>query len=132
MKRDPRLTKLNEVTQYMPVTDVLSFFKQLLGAFQEYQQTERDVARICAEKEVILKEITRRYDLYHAIFDRIFDERKEVIDKFFDIIDHGITSNDGQLVLAGVGGLARVVSSSPFANIQELSKLLESGRKIEI
>jgi hypothetical protein len=132
MKTDLRLKKLNEVTQYLPGTDVLSFFNKLLEAHQEYQHTERDLARISAMKEVILTEITSRYDLYHTIFDRIFDERKEVIDKHFDIIDRGIASDDKQLVLAGLEGLGRIVSTSPFANVQELSKLLESGRKIEI
>ena len=84
-----------------------------------------------AVKDVVLAEITNRYQLYRTVFDRIFDERKEAIDRHFDIIDRGIAGGDKQLILAGLEGLSRIVSSSPFANIQELSKLLESGKKIE-
>lgn len=132
MKKDSRLAKLNVVSQFMPSAEVLSFFNKLLEAHQEYQRTDREVARISAVKEVILTDIARRCEMYHVIFDKIFDERKVVIDKHFDLIDRGVASDDKQLVLAGIEGLSRIVASSPFANIHELSKLLESDRKIEI
>jgi hypothetical protein len=131
-KDEIRLTKLNEITKYVPGADVFAFFNNLLEAHKEEQKTQREIARIAAVKDVVLAEITNRYQLYRTVFDRIFDERKEAIDRHFDIIDRGIAGGDKQLILAGLEGLSRIVSSSPFANIQELSKLLESGKKIEL
>jgi hypothetical protein len=131
-KNDIRWAKVNEIAKYMPAADVLTFFNNLLEAHREEQTTQREIARIAAVKDVVLAEITNRYQLYRTVFDRIFDERKEAIDRHFDIIDRGIATSDKQLVLAGLDGLSRIVSSSPFANIQELSKLLESGKRIEI
>ena len=81
---------------------------------------------------MVLTEITKRYELYQSVFDHIFDERKQAIDRHFDIIDRGIAANDKDLIIQGLKGLSTIVSSSPFANLQELSELLESGRKVEI
>ena len=80
----------------------------------------------------MLTEIAKRYELYHRVFDKIFEERSGAIDRHFDIIDRGIASGDKELIVHGLEGLSRIVSASPFANIQELSKLLESGRTIEL
>ena|SRR5947209_1168010 len=127
-----RLAKVIELAKYMPAADVFSFFTNLLEAHKDQQATQREIARIAAVKDVVLAEITNRYQLYRTVFDRVFDERKEAIDRHFDIIDRGIAASDKHLILAGLEGLSRIVSSSPFANIQELSKLLESGKRVEI
>jgi len=126
------LAKLNGVSKIMPAADAMSFFNSLLEAYREEQNLRRDLAKIEAMKDVVLTEITKRYELYHRVFDRIFDERKDAIDRHFDIIDRGIAANDKELIIEGLRGLSTIVSSSPFANLQELSKLLESGRKVEI
>jgi len=116
----------------VPARLTLSRLPSWSAAVTLHQTTRREIARIAAVKDVVLAEITNRYQLYRAVFDRIFDERKEAIDRHFDIIDRGIAASDKQLITAGLEGLSRIVSSSPFANIQELSKLLESGKKVEI
>jgi hypothetical protein len=64
---------------------------------------------------MVLVEIITRFDLYHRVFDRIFDERKDVIHRHFDIIDRGIAINDKDLIIQGLKGLSTIVSSSPFA-----------------
>lgn len=132
MKKKSTLVKLNGISKIMPAADALSFFNSLMEAYREEQNLRRDLAKIEAMRDVVLTEITKRYELYHRVFDRIFDERKEAIDRHFDIIDRGIAANDKELIIQGLQGLSTIVSSSPFANLQELSKLLESGRKIEI
>jgi hypothetical protein len=128
MKKDIRLTKVREIAKYMPAADVFAFFNNLLEAHKDQQTTQREIARIAAVKDVVLAEITNRYQLYHTVFDRVFDERKEAIDRHFDIIDRGIAAGDKQLILAGLEGLSRIVSSSPFANIQELKSFWNQGR----
>ena len=132
LSRNSALSALGGISKIMPAADALSFFNSLTEAYREEQSLRRDLAKIEAMKDVVLTEITKRYDLYHQVFDRIFDERKGAIDRHFDIIDRGIATNDKELIIHGLQGLSTIVSSSPFANLQELSNLLESGRKIEI
>jgi len=126
------LQKLNQVSELMPSKDVLSFFDKLTDAYKEKQTTQREIAKIHAQKEVLLTEMEKRYDLYHKVFDRIFDERKVAIAKSFEIIDNGLKQGDKELVSIGMQGLSKVVSSSPFANIEQLSNMIEGGKIIEI
>ncbi|WP_129726028.1 hypothetical protein [Ectobacillus funiculus] len=84
------------------------------------------------QREVLLTEIQRKYDLYEKVFERIFDERKIAINKSFEVIDRGLETNDRELISSGLQSLSRVVSSSPFANLQQLSSALEGNNIIEI
>ena len=123
---------LDKVTDIMPKADVLDFIGKLSDAYREAAITKRDIARINALRDVLMTEITQKYSLYHKIFDRLFDQRQEVINKYFYFIERGIADNDRELITGGMQGLSQVVSSSPFTNIKELSEAIESGRKIDI
>jgi len=116
----------------MPTADALAFMNQLQGAYVTYRQTEVQLKTVEAQREVLITEIQQRYDLYHKVFDNIFDERKMAINKSFEIIDEGLKNNDRELVNIGMQGLSKVVSSSPFANVEQLTNLIESGHKIQI
>lgn len=126
------IKKLDQVSEIIPSPDVLDFFNKLTDAYKEAKITEREVAKIQAQKEVLLKEIEKKYDLYYTIFDRIFDERKEAIHKSFEIIDKGLNQGDKDLISVGMQGLSKVVSSSPFANLDQLSRMIEGNKVIEI
>ena len=120
------------VGKYLPNADVLSFFNNLVDAFREDRQTQREIADIDARRQVLIAEISRRYDLYQRVFDDVFAERKDAVDRQFDLVERGIQAKNNELIVRGLQGISAIVSSSPFANIQELAKLMESGRQIEI
>src|SRR5437016_1744730 len=115
LSKNQALVKLDGISKVMPAADVLSLFTSLMEAYREEQYLRRDLAKIEAMRDVVLTEITKRYELYHRVFDRIFGERKEAIDRHFDIIDRGIAANDKELIVQGLKGLSTIVSSSPFA-----------------
>lgn len=116
----------------MPSANVLSFFEKLSEAYSQHANTQRELANIQAKKEIVMLEINRRYDLYYQIFGQIFDERRGAINKSFEIIDKGLLANDKELISMGLQGLSNIVTSSPFANIQQLSSMLEGNKIIEI
>ncbi|PWK16495.1 hypothetical protein [Tumebacillus permanentifrigoris] len=126
------LSKLQTVQHIMPTPDVLDFFGKLSDAYRESLITTREMAAIEAQKEILLTEIENKYDLYHTIFQRVFDERQSAVNKSFEIIDKGLLEGDRELIGLGMQSLSKIVSSSPFANMQELSRCLESDRIIEI
>jgi len=130
--KEDALEKLDSIAELIPRADVLEFFRKLTEAYSEAQATAREIAKIEAQKEIVYMEITRRYDLYHTIFNQLFDERKRAIQKSFDIIDDGLKKGDKELIGMGLKGLSEIVSASPFANLRELSNLLEGNRSIEI
>lgn len=124
--------KLDSVTDIMPAPDVLNLFHKLTDAYGESQNTKKELAKIQAQKEVVIIEIEKKYELYHHVFDRIFAERGVAITKSFEIIDQGLSSGDKDLISMGLQSLSKIVSSSPFANFQQLSNMLEGNQIIEI
>jgi hypothetical protein len=121
-----------KIPDNMPGPDVTKAFTLFLEYKKENEMTKREIARYDAMKEVMITEITRKYDFYEKLFAAVFSERKIVIDKYFEIIDKGIKEKDNELVLAGLSNLSTVVASSPFANLGELKNLIESNKKIEM
>ncbi|WP_312756073.1 hypothetical protein [Rummeliibacillus suwonensis] len=124
--------KLEKVSKVIPATDVLDFFNRLQETYEIHRQTEVEIRKIEAQRDVIITEITQRYELYHKVFDSIFDERKLAISKSFEVIDQGLKNNDRELVNTGMQGLSKVVSSSPFANVDQLAKMIQGDKIIEI
>lgn len=122
----------SKVLDKVPAPDILAFFNNIIEAYREEQITKREIAKIDATKEVLLTEIKDRYTLYHKVFDAIFDERKDVINKYFDIIDKGVASNNNDVILQGLAGLSKIVTTSPFTDINTLSNLLEGNQKLEL
>ncbi|MGX3044221.1 hypothetical protein [Helicobacter sp. T3_23-1056] len=106
--------------------------KMVLEAHKENEITKRQIAEINAKKEVLITEIKERYDFYRYIFDNVFSERREVMNKQFEIIDKGIADNNEKLVSMGLENLSKVVSSSPIAEAIKLKNLIENGGKIEL
>jgi hypothetical protein len=126
------LAKLNEVANVIPKADVLNFFTKLTEAYQEHQVTKRELAKIEAQRDIVMSQIEKKYEAFYFVCEQIFSERKEAIQKAFDIIDRGLKEDDKELVSIGLHSLSKVVSSSPFASLQQLSGMLESGEVIEI
>jgi hypothetical protein len=124
--------KLGEVSDLIPAPDVLKFFNVLTEAYKEGQATKLELAKLEAQKEIAMLEIKNKYELYHKVFDAIFDERRAAIGKSFDIIDRGLATGDKELISMGMKSLSTIVSSSPFANFQQLSNMLEGNTIIEI
>lgn len=139
LKRIPKKTQvinmgknLKGVAELMPKQDILQFFNVLTQAYRESQLSKVELSKIEAQRDIALLEIKNKYELYQKVFDSLFDERKMAIDKSFELIDDGLASGDKDLVNAGMQGLSKIVSSSPFENIRNLSQALEGETIIEI
>lgn len=126
------LSKLQGATKFIPAPNLIGTFKMLIEANRENNQTKRDIKAIEARTHLLCKEMEMRFDLYYKVFGQIFSERKAAIDKSFEVIDKGLKENDKELISMGLGSLSQVVSSSPFNNLAELSKLLNSNEVLEI
>ncbi len=131
MSKNNITTLIKKIPNFSPL-DVTSAFTMFLEYKKEAEITKREIKRLDVAKETLLYEIERKYDFFHSLFTQVFAERKLAIEKDFEIIDKGIKENDKELILMGLANLSMVVASSPFSNIGELSKLLESGQTIDL
>lgn len=126
------LVKLEKVSEIIPKENALDFFDKLQDSYKTYRITETEIRKIEAQRDILITEITEKYNLYHKVFDNVFEERKMAISKSFEVIDQGLKNNDRELVNIGMQGLSKVVSSSPFANVDQLAKMIQSNKIIEI
>ncbi|MFC7371108.1 hypothetical protein ACFQPF_05415 [Fictibacillus iocasae] len=131
-KKAGAISKLNKVSAIIPAADVLSFVEKLAEAYKEHKMTERELARIEATRDILMTEMAKKYELYHKVFDQIFEERRIAVGKTFAIIDKGLADGNKELVSMGLNSLSTIVSTSPFADFKQLSGLLEGGGVIEI
>ena len=122
-KQDLEEALLAQLPDTIPITDAERALELLTEYKKETELSRRDRFRVEAVKEMVLAEITRKYDFYEKLFAAVFAERSEVTKKFFRIIDRGIKEKDNELVLAGLSSLSDVVSASPLAHLGSLKKI---------
>lgn len=126
------MKKVEKVSEIIPSENTLSFFEKLTDAYKEHQINMRHIAELEAKKEYLIKEMENKYELYHKVFDNIFDERRMAIGKSFEIIDKGLKDNDKELISMGLKSLSTIVSSSPFGDLGKLSNMIENNQVIDI
>ena len=106
---------------------VLKRFIEVAGdvaKFTEQQKTVRkdieakrdsDIARIQAQKEIIM-----------IYLEKAFDERKENFSKLFQVIDHAIANNNMQQLAMGLDSINQLAASSPFKALATLESTKEA------
>ena len=119
-----KISKIIKNAGPIPPEDIPRLFEMLLECSRESEMTKREIKKYESTKEVMISEITGRYNFYEFFFSKIFTEREEAIKKDFQIIDEGMKKNNRELVALGVAGLSQVVASSPFTDIDKLRRML--------
>ncbi|MDR1862821.1 MAG: hypothetical protein LBQ67_02755 [Treponema sp.] len=123
---DKGIAKILKNVAPIPAEEIPRLFEFLLACQKESELTRRESKKYEAMREIMIREITGKYNFYEFFFSRIFAERQEAIKKDFEIIDRGIKENNRDLLSAGVSGLSRVVASSPFADLDKLRRMIEA------
>ena len=121
---DKQISRVLKNTSPIPAEELPRLFEMLLSCKQESEMTKREIKRYDSMKEVMIQEITGKYQFYESLFSKIFAERQETIKKDFDIIDEGMKRNDRELIAVGVTGLSQLVTSSPFNDLEKLRRLI--------
>lgn len=123
---------IDKASEIIPAADVSKFFQDLMYVYNENKKIDLEIEEIKVKKEVLLKEMELKYQLYNKIFYEIFSERRISINKSFEIIDKGIAEQDREIISLGLSTLSEIVTTSPFLDFQSLSNALENKEKIEI
>jgi hypothetical protein len=119
-------SKIFDNSTPIPGEDIKRLFELMVESRKESETTKREIKKYESMKDVMIQEITGKYKFYEFLFNKIFAERGEAIKKDFEIIDKGIKENNRDLVSTGVSGLSQLVASSPFTDMENLRKMIES------
>jgi hypothetical protein len=132
MSKDELVNRLAAAARHIPTADVARVLKTFAHARVELAKTERDIIKIEATRDMLIAEMNLKYGVIQAALGEIFAERRGALDRHFKVIERGLESNDRDLIVAGLTGVANIVGSSPFADLDRLGQLLNSGSSIEI
>ncbi|MCL2129586.1 MAG: hypothetical protein FWH35_04440 [Treponema sp.] len=118
------ISRILKNSSNVPAEDIPKLFEMLLECRVESEMTKREIKKYDSMKDVMIQEITGKYNFYEFFFSKIFAERQETIKKDFEIIDEGMKRNDRELIAAGIAGLSQIVASSPFTDLEKLRRML--------
>ena len=81
---------------------------------------------------IMSQKIAADKEKWHNMLTHIFSGRDKAIDAFIAQIDNGAKSNNNELILKAMDGLATIVASSPWKDFDSFNKLIDSGGEIEL
>ena len=136
-EKNLNILSFEQITKIISKTSAYSGINGMIGGQMidiesENKKIDLEIEEIKVKKEVLLKEMELKYQLYNKIFYEIFSERRISINKSFEIIDKGIAEQDREIISLGLSTLSEIVTTSPFLDFQSLSNALENKEKIEI
>lgn len=107
--------------------------REVSRAVQAVAKERTRQAEIRAESEAELARIAAQRDVILSYLDRSFDERRTNFDELFRRIDRGIEEGRLEVVAASLDALVKLADSSPFKALGDLSKVkaIPKGTKWE-
>ena len=105
---------------------------ELLSTFERIISIRRD-CEVMAQKTEQVRMITQERIVYtlakfkqnQDIIEKVFGERDKALSKYYEVLDKALASNDRQMLLASMEQISKVVTTSPLAEIERLSKIYD-------
>ena len=84
-------------------------------------QTER----VKLENNTQIVRILAKFQTNKDILEKVFGERERSLGKLFDLMDKALDSDDHELLLQSMQQIGKIVTSTPLAEIERLSRLYD-------
>ena len=109
---------------------------EIAKAVQACQMEETKRTEIKAKMEVEVTRINAISKLLSDYLDKTFDERSELFDNYFRVLDKAIEAGDTALMSATLGSINSLAAQSPFKNLADFAtvqqQLGQSGTEWDI
>jgi hypothetical protein len=106
----------------MPTPEIIKGFAFLLKdivveseRFASMERTKRE--EILAQKDIVITKINSAKEILKLSIDKTFEERKSVMDKYFNGLDLAINENSPEKVLIYVNSINDILKTNPFNDI---------------
>lgn len=110
---------------------------EVLHEYFEYQKTldEQRTTRehISAKRDIAIKSIEAQKEILLDYFNKRFSERKDSLDKFFDVLDNAIKEKDDKQLDVALAGILGILKDNPLGDFQTFKEnMLMPNYKIEL
>lgn len=102
-------------------TEVAKMGSEIAKTIQACQIEETKRVEIRSRMEVEVTRINAISNLLSDYLNKTFDERAELFDNYFAVLDKAIASGDSDLMAATLGSINSLAAQSPFKNLADLS-----------
>ncbi|MEG1411435.1 MAG: hypothetical protein RSD36_16470 [Terrisporobacter sp.] len=110
--------------------DASDVFKAVVESKRDYEKTkeEETTKRLAIEKatEIHLEKIKSNKETVENIAKVIFNERKNVIDKSFDLLERALDEDKDAVAIAAMNGISDIVKDSPLKDFDSISNALQN------
>ena len=114
---------LKSYTEVVAVIDNMMRQANETIRFCEEQKTIR--TEIKAQAEVEIGKINAMANLVRDYLARSFDERADIFDSYFSVLDHALEEGDNMLVAQTLQSINSLATSSPFKDLADINKVTE-------
>lgn len=110
--------------------DASDVLKMIVESKRDYEKTkeEETTKRLAIEKatEIHLAKIKSNKETVENISKAIFNERKNVIDKSFDVLERALDEDKDAVAIAAMNGISDIVKESPLKDFDSISNALQN------
>lgn len=107
--------------------DAGACLQALVVAYQDHrmvvEQEQSKRREIATQERITLRKIRNQRDTLLTFLNRSFDEREKNFTRLFDVLDQAMASGDNQKVAIVLNQITDLAKSSPFKELQNLSKV---------
>lgn len=93
-----------------------------LDLYRQSLEIQRDITKIRACSLVEIKRITEKYNIGHHLIEKVYDERKEALNKHYDLLDKAMATNNKEVLIMTLQNISGIVTSKPFDSFNEILK----------
>lgn len=80
------------------------------------------------KSDLRLKELAIKYQASREYLTQIFQERRDSLNKTYDLMERAIASNDKEVILASLQSISNIVTSSPLKDFEAFAKMFDNGQ----
>ena len=111
--------------QFIP--DTISGIADCFRAMQE-EETRRQA--IIANEDVLIARITAEKEVILAYFDHRFTERRAALDELFELLNYAVGSRDNHQLNVALAGILGVIQDNPLDDFETFKKQFEDPSHI--
>ena len=114
------LGKGAEILQYN-----IPLVEESLDVRKECEVARLQTERVKLENNTQIVRILAKFQTNKDILEKVFGERERSLGKLFDLMDKALDSDDHELLLQSMQQIGKIVTSTPLAEIERLSRLYD-------
>ncbi|MCH1966240.1 hypothetical protein [Paraclostridium sordellii] len=109
---------------------ILDVLEMVIESKRDYEKTkeEEKTKRLAIEKstEIYLAKIKSNQEKVENISKDIFNERKKVIDRGFEVLERALDEDKDSVAIAAINGISDIVKESPLKNFDSINNALQN------